>query len=293
MGIIATKLFFKPPAPSGFQYDEFEGFKGKYLENQSSESDKTILFCHDSATDLSRIEKLLQDIKSSFNCHVLGVEYSGFPEDLAINPTEETILNNVDSAIQHLRKNKNVAFEDIILMGHGLGCSAVVDMGLKYDNLSCILFAPFMSFSKLYLNNEKLWNLPGDMFQISSKFSKLKGNVIIVHGKKDEIVPIQHSISLVEQRPFTPLIALPDANHNDIFEMQNIQVLISTINTIFKTVYKHQTPLKESKNDDQDESKDQNQQDIQQDDQQDIQQDDQQNEGDEQDIQAVDESVQF
>lgn len=235
MGIIATKLFFKPPAPSNYQYDEYDGFKGKFFEMEpETKSRNTILFCHDVGTDIAHFEKQILNICKFFACDVLAVEYNGFPETQNVHPTEESILSNVESGFNYLLNVKKIEPNNIVLIGHGLGCSPCVDIALKY-NIECILFAPFTSWSKLYLNNEKLWNLPGDMFQISSKFHQLKSSVILVHGAKDEIVPYQHSILLVESRKFTPFINITNANHNDLFEDKNLELIIASVNSIYKS----------------------------------------------------------
>ena len=87
-----------------------------------------------------------------------------------------------------------------MIYGESLGSGAAVEIGTKYKFLSIVLEAPFTSINDIAKKRYKIYPtkyLVKDKFDNLSKIDKIKSPLMIISGKKDEIVPHDHSLKLL------------------------------------------------------------------------------------------------
>ena len=160
---------------------------------------KTLVFFHGNAGDLSnRIYKLNELNKLEIN--ILIISWRGFSGNEGF-PTEQNLYKDAEAAIKWLN-SKEVENNKIILFGESLGTGVAVEIGKKNIFNSMILESPFTSMenaAKIYYPYLPVRLLLKDRYDSISKIQKIKTPVLIMHGKKDDIVPFSMGEELFEK----------------------------------------------------------------------------------------------
>ena len=188
-----------------FSYDEIfikvdEKIKLKsWMINKNLKKFKTLVFFHGNAGELSnRIYKLNELNKLDIN--ILLISWRGFSGNQGF-PTEENLYKDAKAVIKWLN-SKEVESNKIILYGESLGTGVVVEIGKKNIFNSIILESPFTSMenaAKIYYPYLPVKLLLKDKYNSISKIKKITTPILIMHGKKDDIVPFSMGKELFEK----------------------------------------------------------------------------------------------
>ena len=188
-----------------FSYDEIfikvdDKIKLKsWIINKNLKKFKTLLFFHGNAGELSnRIYKLNELNKLDIN--ILLISWRGFSGNEGL-PTEENLYEDAEAAIKWLNR-KEVENNKIILYGESLGTGVAVEIGKKNNFNSIILESPFTSMenaAKIYYPYLPVKLLLKDKYDSLSKITTIKTPILIMHGKKDDIVPFSMGKELFEK----------------------------------------------------------------------------------------------
>ena len=160
---------------------------------------KTLLIFHGNAGDLSnRIYKLNELNKLDIN--ILLISWRGFSGNKG-SPTEKNLYDDAEAAIKWLNEKK-VKNDKIILYGESLGTGVAVEMGKRYSFNSLILESPFTSIensAKIYYPYLPVKLLLKDRYDSINKIKMIKSPILIMHGKKDDVVPFDMGQKLFEE----------------------------------------------------------------------------------------------
>ena len=188
-----------------FRYDEIfikvdDKIKLKsWIINKNLKKFKTLVFFHGNAGELSnRIYKLNELNKLDIN--ILLISWRGFSGNEG-SPTEDNLYKDAEAAIQWLNR-KEVKNDRIILYGESLGTGVAVEIGKKNNFNSIILESPFTSMenaAKIYYPYLPVKLLLKDKYDSLSKITTIKTPILIMHGKKDDIVPFSMGKELFEK----------------------------------------------------------------------------------------------
>ena len=188
-----------------FSYDEIfikvdDKIKLKsWIINKNLKKFKTLLFFHGNAGELSnRIYKLNELNKLDIN--ILLISWRGFSGNEGL-PTEDNLYKDAQAAIKWLNR-KEVENNKIILYGESLGTGVAVEIGKKNNFNSIILESPFTSMenaAKIYYPYLPVKLLLKDKYNSISKIKKITTPILIMHGKKDDIVPFSMGKELFEK----------------------------------------------------------------------------------------------
>ena len=188
-----------------FSYDEIfikvdDKIKLKsWIINKNLKKFKTLVFFHGNAGELSnRIYKLNELNKLDIN--ILLISWRGFSGNEG-SPTEDNLYKDAEAAIQWLNR-KEVKNDRIILYGESLGTGVAVEIGKKNNFNSIILESPFTSMenaAKIYYPYLPVKLLLKDKYDSLSKITTIKTPILIMHGKKDDIVPFSMGKELFEK----------------------------------------------------------------------------------------------
>ena len=188
-----------------FSYDEIfikvdEKIKLKsWMINKNLKKFKTLVFFHGNAGELSnRIYKLNELNKLDIN--ILLISWRGFSGNQGF-PTEENLYKDAKAVIKWLN-SKEVESNKIILYGESLGTGVVVEIGKKNIFNSIILESPFTSMenaAKIYYPYLPVKLLLKDKYNSISKIQRITTPILIMHGKKDDIVPFSMGKELFEK----------------------------------------------------------------------------------------------
>ena len=159
---------------------------------------KTILFFHGNAGKLdNRVYKLNELSKLELN--YLIVAYRGFSGN-AGKPTESGLYEDANFAKIWLNKN-GVKDKDIIIYGESLGTAVAIDLASRYNFSGVILESPFTSMLDLAQKYYPIFPVKlilKDRYESRKKLNDIKSPVLVMHGKKDKIVPFYMGEQILE-----------------------------------------------------------------------------------------------
>ena len=160
---------------------------------------KTLLIFHGNAGHLSnRIYKLNELYKLDIN--ILLISWRGFSDNKG-SPTEQNLYKDAKAAIKWLNDQK-IANNQIILYGESLGTGVAIEIGKENNFNSIILESPFTSVersAKIYYPYLPVKFLLKDKYDSISKIKMINVPILIMHGKKDDVIPFSMGKELFEE----------------------------------------------------------------------------------------------
>ena len=103
-----------------------------------------------------------------------------------------------------------------------MGTGVAVEMATRYTFKSVILEAPFTSIPYVAQKRYKIFPskyLVLDKFDNLSKIDKILCPILVISGKKDEIIPHSHSIKLFNKANHPKdCLFIDEAMHNNLYD---------------------------------------------------------------------------
>ena len=160
-----------------------------WLIDKDLEKYKTLVFFHGNAGNLfNRVHKLNELNKLDIN--ILIISWRGFSGNSG-KPTEKNLYQDAQKSIEWLN-NKGIKNEKIILYGESLGTAVATEIGQNKKFAGIILESPFTSMiemGKKYYPIFPVKLLIKDKYETKNKIKNIKFPILIMHGKKDKLVP--------------------------------------------------------------------------------------------------------
>ena len=157
-----------------------------HLKNSNK---KTILFLHGNAGNLdNRIDKL--NSLGSMDINFLIISWRGYSGNPG-NPSEVGLYKDALGGIKWLNE-KGISNDKIILYGESLGTAVTAEVAQNENFAGIILEAPFTSMVDM---GQKIYPifpvkfLLKDKYESKKKIKNIKSPILILHGRKDKIVP--------------------------------------------------------------------------------------------------------
>jgi len=165
----------------------------------------------------------LQRLSLKFKANVFTYEYSGY----GIAPgeaSEQSMIQNLQIAIEFLKDTKDILPQHIILFGRSLGTGPTCDIAQQDKFAAIILQSPFRSILQaggfIGAIGEKLLTIK-DMFKNEDKIQNFKSPLLLIHGYEDEIIASNHSEYLkkvaLQNKVKVNLIIIEGGQHNNLF----------------------------------------------------------------------------
>ena len=190
--------------PINFTYNEFfiEVDKDVKIKSWLIEKDlkkyKTILFLHGNAGNLFNRSYKLNRL-NELNLNVLIISWRSFSGNPG-KPNETNLYGDAKKAVKWLNE-RGVETKNIILYGESLGTGVAVEIGQTNKFNSIILESPYTSMikaAKIYYPYLPVKFLLKDKYDSEKKIKNIKTPILIMHGKKDNIVPFNMGKKLFE-----------------------------------------------------------------------------------------------
>ena len=160
---------------------------------------KTILIFHGNAGNLfNRVYKLNELNKLDVN--ILLISWRGFSGNKG-KPTEKSLYHDAEEAVKWLN-NRGAISKNIILYGESLGTGVATELGTSNAFGGIILESPFTSIAnaaKIYYPYLPVNIILKDRYNSIGKIKNITTPILIMHGKKDNIVPQKMGLELYEK----------------------------------------------------------------------------------------------
>lgn len=238
-----TYFIFKPPTvirtkPTAFNLD----YQDVWLPVETA-SDKTShihgwwipaatpeaevwLFLHGNGSTIG------DEVKRPFWFHKLGfstlmIDYRGYGRSKGKFPTESSVYEDVEAALNYLTQVRKIPPEKIFVYGHSLGGAIGIDLAQRHPEIAGLVVEGSFTSMRSMVNH--LYNhfliFPVDLllnqrFDSLSKVRSLQIPLLFIHGSGDRLVPAQMSEMLFEAATEPKrLLLIPEAGHHDVGEL--------------------------------------------------------------------------
>lgn len=186
-----------------------ENISATYLPNPSAAL--TVLYSHGNGEDIGSNREWLTELHGR-GFAVFAYEYRGYGTSDG-KASEEHAYRDIDAAYDYLTGTLQVPPERIILFGRSVGSGPSVDLAARRKVGGLVLEAAFTSAWRVVT---RVGILPCDRFVNIDKIPKVTCPVLIIHGRKDGIVPFSHGPKLLAAAHEPKMhLWLDSAGHND------------------------------------------------------------------------------
>ena len=226
--IIQEKIIFKPEKLSRdfeYKYDLpfkelfFEVAKGVSLNGLHFYCKKpkgVILYFHGNTRSIKGWSRYAQDFYRN-HYDVVLVDYRGFGKSTG-RRTEKKMLSDMQFVYDTLQVQYHE--QEILVYGRSLGSGFATKIATDNSPRYLILDSPFYSLIKVaerfapFLPNRLLLRFH---FRTDKWITKVKCHTYIIHGTRDRLIPIKHSLDLQKLNPGKiTLIRIHGGGHNNL-----------------------------------------------------------------------------
>ncbi|WP_291724179.1 alpha/beta fold hydrolase [Bernardetia sp.] len=221
-----------------FDYINFEERKIHYAKI-GNDSLPTLFFIHGSPGDWSAFLDYFKDSILLEKANMVALDRTGYGKSDFGN-YEKVLKEQARFYKGVLEKFQDSTKQKPILVSHSYGGSVVLQMAMDYpDMISGVVILAGLSSAELTVprwyngaaksifvrwwlptaltvSNKEMLHLQADLKAIENDFDKIRVPIMVLHGKKDKIVPYEHATFMEEKLkgkvPFE-LTTLPEANH--------------------------------------------------------------------------------
>jgi fermentation-respiration switch protein FrsA (DUF1100 family) len=215
---IPEKFLFRPHAP-GYRDDASilkltaaDGVRisAMYLPNRGGRY--VLLFSHGNGEDLGDVRGDLLHL-NAVGFSVLGYDYHGYGTSEG-TPSEAHCYADIDAAYDYLTGPLQVPAQRVILYGQSIGGGPSVDLAARRPIGGMILESAFTS---AYACSVLTSLLPGDAFRNIDKIRSVRCPVLMIHGKRDWVVPFRLGKALFQAVPGRKrCLWIERGSHNDL-----------------------------------------------------------------------------
>ena len=213
--------------PDNQDFDSCPGFAdsakvrigGTRMYYLAAEEAQTILVFYHGNAGSACDRAFIKDNLKNHGLALLFVEYTGYSNDNR-QPTRELILQDAKNASQFI---STLPYEKIVLLGSSLGSAVAAYHQTLQRPEKIILLAPFDKLSrlgKIHYPFLPVSLLLREEYDSIAWLKNYTGEIMIIHGTADEIVPWRLAKNLYNQilSNNKKFITIAGANHNNLFD---------------------------------------------------------------------------
>lgn len=182
---------------------------------------KLIVFYHGNAGTVCDRKFLADYFANQGNAH-LFVEYAGYGDGQKTN--EEALKQNVRDANEFIKK---LSFNELIIMGESLGTGLANYHATLTEPAKLLLLSPYPSMADVVTTHYPVypvrWMIKDD-YRVNWNGRNAPGELLVIHGRKDNIIPFSLGEQYFTETPFGKKEFFPvaDAGHNDLYDTPGV-----------------------------------------------------------------------
>jgi len=219
-----SRGYDQTPADAGLAFRELsfttdDGVRlhGWWLPSRARDRLGQILFCHGNAGNIG--DRLLEGLAlTAAGFDVLLFDYRGYGAS-AGEPDEQGTYRDARAARAALRAQPETDPARMIYLGESLGGAIALELAVQSPPAGLILQSTFTSMRALARHHYP-FVLPGlipDWYPSLRIIGRLRAPLLVLHGDRDEIVPLAHGEALFDAAPEPKALhVFAGLGHNDI-----------------------------------------------------------------------------
>lgn len=197
-----------------------DNLKHHYWYKPAEKDKSTIVYFHGNAGHIG-MRGLKQRPYIEEGMGVLLTTYRGYSGNPG-KPSEKGTYIDARAAMQFLQ-SQDVPLEKIIIQGESLGSAIAVQMAMEYPAAALILVSPFDSMQAMGRKHYPFFPMHflKDKYRSIDKIAHVHMPLLILHGEKDKLVPIEHGRLLFDTANEPKMmISYPNRTHSDMDAIQ-------------------------------------------------------------------------
>lgn len=179
----------------------------------SPRAEWTFLFSHGNAEDLGVCLPFLRAVQAQgFN--ILAYDYQGYGTSQG-RPSVSNTYEDIEAAYRYLTERIGTAPSRILVHGRSVGSGPSTWLAERKPVGGLVLEGAFTSILRVVF---PVRLVPFDLYDNLGRIRKINCPVLVIHGDRDDIIPIRHGRTLYEQAN-NPKFCLwmENAGHNNLF----------------------------------------------------------------------------
>ncbi len=201
-----------PPGGERWQLDTSFGQVDAVLLPSGTSPGPALLYFHGNGESVAQNLAAFDEF-SRQGLHVLLVEYPGYAGSDG-QPGMQTLNEAGEQAYDRLSADPRVDAARISVLGRSLGAAVAAELAVRRPVFSLVLLSPFTSVADMARGFAAPAALLRDPFDNRASLANYRGPLLVIHGRRDRIIPVAHGEKLVAQVPGAQLID-PPCGHND------------------------------------------------------------------------------
>jgi fermentation-respiration switch protein FrsA (DUF1100 family) len=219
--VFGERLMFQPP-PAGYdrsaeiiQLMAADGVRIAAVWLPNPDAEFAVLYSHGNAEDLGHIMPVLRALRD-LGVSVLAYDYRGYGMSEG-RPSADGALLDQDAAFAHLTGTLGFPSGRIIAWGRSIGGGPATSLAAREPLAGLVLESTFTSAFRVVTR----WPLlPRDRFRNLALLRTVRCPVLVIHGRRDAIVPFHHGRALFEAAAGPKRHLWVDgAGHNDVWQV--------------------------------------------------------------------------
>ena len=219
--LFSDRLIFPAPAsnyarpdPEMVRFGAPDGSRLMGLILALPDAPYTILYSHGNFEDLGVVRRRMAMLRE-LGFQVFGYDYRGYGLSEGA-PSVRNATEDARAAYAYVREELGVAPDRIVLYGRSVGGGPALVLATEEPVAGLILESTFTTAFKV-LTQVRL--LPFDRFPNENLIARVDAPLLIMHGRRDDVVPFRHGPALLARARGPKRHAWFDAaGHNDIPE---------------------------------------------------------------------------
>jgi len=210
------------PADYGLEAEELRvtaadgvGLHGWWIKGRG---EAALVWYHGNAGNISHRLENARELVERFGLDIFLVDYRGY--GLSEGAPSEPGLYADGLAVYDEARARGFAPGAIVLFGRSLGASVAVEVALAREARAIILETPFRSLPAMAREHYPFVPtfLVRSRYDTEAKIARLRIPVLVLHGDRDEIVPLSHAQRLFDLAPEPKrFFLIRGAGHNDTY----------------------------------------------------------------------------
>jgi fermentation-respiration switch protein FrsA (DUF1100 family) len=181
----------------------------------------TVIYFHGNGGNLSYTDWIAAELAAR-GFDVLLFDYRGYGRSEGSVTDERGLYEDADAAYDYVVRARGVPPESVVLYGQSLGTAAAADVAARNTCAALVLesgmsSARDMAATILPWLPSFLHGLGRNRFDTAQKLGRVRRPVFVVHGDRDEIIPVEQGRKLfAAAREPKRLLIVEGAGHNDL-----------------------------------------------------------------------------